>query len=205
MLAWTVKFDFGEVIPLLMDTSLPVRCVRGKSSILNVGGGVGGKGLRKAGPLRRRPTDRPGPDHGARVAARGRRHEAKPEGRHRLLRQPVARGPLGLASAQRQRAPQHRAVRRPQQQRRGHRPGVPEPQGRFLLELDPERRSAHALLEHHVQPRGRRRYLGDGPWLRPLRAPPRGAALLIVVRVQRARGLGSDRGPFSGLGAWQPS
>lgn len=47
MLAWTVKFDFGEVIPLLMDTSLPVRCVRGESKVLN----VGGKGLRKAGPL----------------------------------------------------------------------------------------------------------------------------------------------------------
>lgn len=46
-LAWTVKFDFGEVIPLLMDTSLPVRCVLGKSDVLN----VGGKGLRKAGPL----------------------------------------------------------------------------------------------------------------------------------------------------------
>jgi N-acetylneuraminic acid mutarotase len=47
-LAWTVKFDFGEVIPLLMDTALPVRCVRGTSSILN----VGGVGLRKAGPLK---------------------------------------------------------------------------------------------------------------------------------------------------------
>jgi N-acetylneuraminic acid mutarotase len=48
MLAWTVKFDYGEVIPLLMDTALPVRCVRGKSAILN----VGGVGLRKAGPLK---------------------------------------------------------------------------------------------------------------------------------------------------------
>jgi len=47
MLAWTVKFDFGEVIPVLMDTNLPVRCVRGSSKILN----VGGVGLRKAGPL----------------------------------------------------------------------------------------------------------------------------------------------------------
>ncbi len=47
MLAWTVKFDFGEVIPLLMDTKLPVRCVRGESKVLN----VGGVGLRKAGPL----------------------------------------------------------------------------------------------------------------------------------------------------------
>jgi hypothetical protein len=47
-LAWTVKFDFGEVIPLLMDTALPVRCVLGKSPILNVGSGTG---LRKAGPL----------------------------------------------------------------------------------------------------------------------------------------------------------
>jgi MYXO-CTERM domain-containing protein len=47
-LAWTVKFDFGEVIPLLTDTALPVRCVRGESKILN----VGGVGLRKAGPLR---------------------------------------------------------------------------------------------------------------------------------------------------------
>jgi len=28
-LAWTVKFDFGEVIPLLIDTTLPVRCVHG--------------------------------------------------------------------------------------------------------------------------------------------------------------------------------
>jgi len=35
------------VIPLLMDSALPVRCVRGKSNILN----VGGVGLRKAGPL----------------------------------------------------------------------------------------------------------------------------------------------------------
>ncbi len=52
MLAWTVKFDFGEVIPLLMDSALPVRCVRGTSSILNVGGGAGGTGLRKAGPLK---------------------------------------------------------------------------------------------------------------------------------------------------------
>jgi MYXO-CTERM domain-containing protein len=48
MLAWTVKFDFGEVIPLLTDTALPVRCVRGTSQILN----VGGVGLRKAGPLK---------------------------------------------------------------------------------------------------------------------------------------------------------
>jgi hypothetical protein len=47
MLAWTVRFDFGEVIPLLMDSALPVRCVRSKSNILN----VGGVGLRKAGPL----------------------------------------------------------------------------------------------------------------------------------------------------------
>jgi hypothetical protein len=47
MLAWTVKFDFGEVIPLLMDTPLPVRCVRGESKVLGAGGG----GLRKAGPL----------------------------------------------------------------------------------------------------------------------------------------------------------
>jgi hypothetical protein len=46
-LAWTVKFDFGEVIPLLMDTALPVKCVRGKSNVLN----VGSVGLRKAGPL----------------------------------------------------------------------------------------------------------------------------------------------------------
>jgi Protein of unknown function (DUF1566) len=46
-LAWTVKFDFGEVIPLLMSSALPVRCVRGKSPIL----GMGGVGLRKAGPL----------------------------------------------------------------------------------------------------------------------------------------------------------
>jgi hypothetical protein len=55
MLAWTVKFDFGEVIPQLMDTSNPVRCVRGASTILNVGGGStdggAGTGLRKAGPL----------------------------------------------------------------------------------------------------------------------------------------------------------
>ena len=48
MLAWTVKFDYGEVIPLLTDTSLPVKCVRGTSGILN----VGGVGLRKAGPLK---------------------------------------------------------------------------------------------------------------------------------------------------------
>jgi hypothetical protein len=47
MLAWTVKFDFGEVIPLLMTSSLPVRCVRGQSSILN----AGSHGLRKAGEL----------------------------------------------------------------------------------------------------------------------------------------------------------
>jgi MYXO-CTERM domain-containing protein len=46
-LSWTVKFDFGEVIPLLKDSTLPVRCVRSKSAILN----VGGVGLRKAGPL----------------------------------------------------------------------------------------------------------------------------------------------------------
>jgi hypothetical protein len=46
-LAWTVKFDAGEVIPLLVDTPLPVRCVNGTSSIL----GSGGVGLRKAGPL----------------------------------------------------------------------------------------------------------------------------------------------------------
>ena len=47
MLSWTVKFDFGEVIPFLADTPLPVRCVRGTSTVLN----VGNKGLRKAGPL----------------------------------------------------------------------------------------------------------------------------------------------------------
>lgn len=47
MLAWTVKFDFGEVIPLLMDTPNPVKCVRGSSNILN----VKGVGLRKAGPF----------------------------------------------------------------------------------------------------------------------------------------------------------
>ncbi len=46
-LAWTVKFDAGEVIPLLSDTPLPVRCVRGTSPIL----GAEGVGLRKAGPL----------------------------------------------------------------------------------------------------------------------------------------------------------
>ena len=51
MLSWTVKFDFGEVIPYLQDTQLPVRCVRGKSTILNVAGEDGGTGLRKAGPL----------------------------------------------------------------------------------------------------------------------------------------------------------
>ena len=44
-LAWTVKFDGGEVIPLLMETNLPVRCVRGTSSILR----SPGAGLRKAG------------------------------------------------------------------------------------------------------------------------------------------------------------
>lgn len=48
MLAWTVKFDFGEVVPLLTDTTLPVRCVRGTSSILN----AGNAGIRKAGPLK---------------------------------------------------------------------------------------------------------------------------------------------------------
>jgi len=47
MLAWTVKFDFGEVVPLLTDSQLPVRCVRGTSTILN----AGSDGLRKAGPL----------------------------------------------------------------------------------------------------------------------------------------------------------
>jgi N-acetylneuraminic acid mutarotase len=47
MLAWTVRFDFGEVIPLLQDSTLPVRCVRGQSSVLN----VGNVGLRKAGPF----------------------------------------------------------------------------------------------------------------------------------------------------------
>jgi MYXO-CTERM domain-containing protein len=47
-LAWTVKFDFGEVIPLLTNSSVPVRCVRGTSSIL----GAGKVGLRKAGPLK---------------------------------------------------------------------------------------------------------------------------------------------------------
>jgi len=46
-LVWTVKFDAGEVIPLLTDTPNPVRCVRGKSTAL----GPGGVGLRKAGPL----------------------------------------------------------------------------------------------------------------------------------------------------------
>ncbi len=48
MLAWTVKFDAGEVIPLLEDTTLPVRCVRGESTVLN----AAGNGLRIAGPLR---------------------------------------------------------------------------------------------------------------------------------------------------------
>jgi hypothetical protein len=48
MEAWTVKFDFGEVIPLLENTTLPVKCVRGTSSVLN----VGHAGLRKAGPLK---------------------------------------------------------------------------------------------------------------------------------------------------------
>jgi len=46
-LAWTVKFDYGEVVPLLADTALPVRCVRGTSNILN----VGAVGVRTAGPL----------------------------------------------------------------------------------------------------------------------------------------------------------
>jgi hypothetical protein len=50
MLAWTVKFDYGEVIPFLTDSALPVRCVRGKSDVLNVGADAG-VGLRKAGPL----------------------------------------------------------------------------------------------------------------------------------------------------------
>jgi hypothetical protein len=47
MLAWTVKFDYGEVVPLLKDTKQPARCVRGKSDLLN----VGSVGLRAAGPL----------------------------------------------------------------------------------------------------------------------------------------------------------
>ena len=51
LLAWTVKFDFGGIIPLLLDTPLPVRCVRGESGILN----VGRVGLRKAGPLQALP------------------------------------------------------------------------------------------------------------------------------------------------------
>jgi len=45
MLAWTVKFDFGEVIPLLLDTPLPVRCVHGPP-LQNATGK-----LRLAGPL----------------------------------------------------------------------------------------------------------------------------------------------------------
>jgi hypothetical protein len=47
LLAWTVKFDAGEVVPLLRDTPLPVRCVRGTFTPAAAGGGH----LRLAGPF----------------------------------------------------------------------------------------------------------------------------------------------------------
>ncbi len=45
-LAWTVKFDAGEVVPLLRDSALPIRCVRGQLTAAPAGGGH----LRLAGP-----------------------------------------------------------------------------------------------------------------------------------------------------------
>lgn len=46
LLFWTVKFDAGEVVPLLGDTPLPMRCVRG-----TLAGGTPAGHLRLAGPL----------------------------------------------------------------------------------------------------------------------------------------------------------
>jgi hypothetical protein len=46
-LAWTVKLDFGEVLPLLDTSALPAVCVRGQSTVLNVASGT----VRKAGAL----------------------------------------------------------------------------------------------------------------------------------------------------------
>jgi hypothetical protein len=51
LLAWTVKFDAGEVVPLLRDTPLPVRCVRGTFTVPSPGVGR----IRLAGALT--PTD----------------------------------------------------------------------------------------------------------------------------------------------------
>lgn len=42
-LAWAVKFDFGEIIPLLDGTKLPARCVSGQSALLGT--------TRRGGPL----------------------------------------------------------------------------------------------------------------------------------------------------------
>lgn len=47
MLGWTLKFDAGEVVPLLKDTPLPIRCVRGD---FKAGKAPEGH-LRLAGPL----------------------------------------------------------------------------------------------------------------------------------------------------------
>jgi hypothetical protein len=47
MLGWTVKFDAGEVVPLLKDSALPIRCVRGEMTNAKPGGGH----LRLAGPF----------------------------------------------------------------------------------------------------------------------------------------------------------
>ncbi len=46
MLGWTVKFDAGEVVPLLKDSALPIRCVRGAMSSVKAP-----DHLRLAGPL----------------------------------------------------------------------------------------------------------------------------------------------------------
>lgn len=47
MLGWTVKFDAGEVVPLLKDSALPIRCVRGEMTNAKAGNGH----LRLAGPF----------------------------------------------------------------------------------------------------------------------------------------------------------
>ena len=48
-LAWTVKFDFGEVIPVLIDSPLPVRCVHGPPIT------TGSSGVRLAGAFTTTP------------------------------------------------------------------------------------------------------------------------------------------------------
>ena len=207
MLSWTVKFDFGEVIPYLQDTQLPVRCVRGKSTILNVAGEDGGTGLRKAGPLT--PTALTVQD-----TTTGLEWQRTDDGIKRSWKDSLDYcAGLSLGGLSGWHLPNISELLGIVQYDALNSDGVAiDPaftgaQAESLLVLDRERRSAHAVVEHHVQPRGGRRRHGVGPRLRALRAPHRSPASPreVVVRVRSPRRiLGSHHGDPLDVGAGGP-